>query len=153
MTDITTTQARADVELSEIERMRADLIAERERNAELENALTVARREASKPVTDGADPRLAQFWDIAAEAADEENFCEEYDRIAEALGGRPRRREYKVRLCVQAHVDVTVSVTARNADDAEDMAHNVMTSDDVERAISENGLGEFDISSADAEEA
>jgi hypothetical protein len=53
----------------------------------------------------GDDPRLTDFWELAQQRADQANFCEQYDILAEALGGPSREKEYTV------HHAITVSVT------------------------------------------
>jgi hypothetical protein len=86
------------------------------RVAELEAELRAARTEQ---ITDGADPRLVEFWDRAGRIADHADFCEEYDRLADAMNGVARQREWEV--TAQAIITVNVSrvVTARTAEEAE----------------------------------
>jgi hypothetical protein len=72
----------------------------------------------------GSDPRLTDFWQTAMELADNANHCEVFDQIAEALGGPSRVKEYSVTVSfnMTVPVTVTVAVEARNEDDANDQA-------------------------------
>jgi len=86
------------------------------RVAELEAELRAARTEQ---ITDGADPRLVEFWDRAGRIADHADFCEEYDRLADAMNGVPREREWDVTAQAVITINVSRIVTARTAEDAE----------------------------------
>lgn len=79
---------------SELELARAQ-VAEREREIE---------RLRTAQITDGSDPRLIDFWEKAGRIADHADFCQEYDRLAEAMNGTPRCRDWEV----EAEVTVTV---------------------------------------------
>lgn len=79
---------------SELEQARAQ-VAEREREIE---------RLRTAQITDGSDPRLIDFWEKAGRIADHADFCQEYDRLAEAMNGTPRCRDWEV----EAEVTVTV---------------------------------------------
>ena len=64
------------------------------------------------------DPRLTDFWEQAARAADDADHCQEYDNLAEALGGPRRNADYTVRLRVNFYVDVNVTSNRRADRDA-----------------------------------
>ncbi|MGG1910473.1 hypothetical protein AB1285_26985 [Microbacterium sp. NRRL B-14842] len=49
----------------------------------------------------------------------------------EAIGGTPRERDFRVTLSVTLTQRVTVSVTARTSDEAEDLAIEAYTVEDV----------------------
>ncbi len=70
------------------------------------------------------DSRVRHIWVAAARAADEENFCGEYDRLAEALGvpTRDDLREageldstYTVRTLVTIEVNLEVETSSEDA--------------------------------------
>jgi len=68
------------------------------------------------------DPRIAWIWKKAARLADDLDFCEEYDNIAQKLGVTPRARERSVVVRFPTVDDVTVDpvwVTVLAATDAE----------------------------------
>lgn len=118
----------------EMARTQADLVAAEARAADL--ALTVERqqREIDRlqlPITDAADDRLAAIWEKGEQIANDEGFCSEYDRLVEAIGGTPRERDFRVTLSVTLTQRVTVSVTARTSDEAEDLAIETYTVEDV----------------------
>ncbi|WP_299091692.1 hypothetical protein [uncultured Microbacterium sp.] len=118
----------------EMARTQADLVAAEARAADL--ALTVERqqREIDRlrlPITDAADDRLAAIWEKGEQIANDEGFCSEYDRLVEAIGGTPRERDFRVTLSVTLTQRVTVSVTARTSDEAEDLATEAYTVEDV----------------------
>lgn len=69
------------------------------------NRVETFRNQAQAQITDGSDYRLAEFWERAMANAEEEDYCSEYDRMAEALGG-PRRP-------VETEVEVTVTLSFR----------------------------------------
>ncbi|MGG1910418.1 hypothetical protein AB1285_26710 [Microbacterium sp. NRRL B-14842] len=115
-------------------RTQADLVAAQAQAADL--ALTVERqqREIDRlrlPITDAADDRLAAIWEKGEQIATDEGFCSEYDRLVEAIGGTPRERDFRVTLSVTLTQRVTVSVTARTSDEAEDLAIEAYTVEDV----------------------
>lgn len=53
----------------------------------------------------GDDPRLSDFWELAGDKANSAGFCEQYDILAEALGGPTRTVSYTV------EHELTISVT------------------------------------------
>lgn len=93
-------------------------------------------------ITDGGDPRLVDFWEKAGRIADHADFCQEYDRLAEALNGTPRLRDWDVTLDVTVTVRVHYSASATTSDDAEDIARDEITFEDVVAAYRENGSAE-----------
>lgn len=66
----------------------------------------------------GSDNRLAEFWQEAKDIATREGFCTEYDRLAEELGGPRRSYDYAVDVEVTLTTRITVSVSARDTDEA-----------------------------------
>ena len=91
-----------------VEAMQRELDAAREQ-------LRVARL----PITDVMDERLTPIWDKAAEAAEENGFCSEYDKLCDSLGIPGRVRLY--RGVVTVTLNVYAYAEARNADDAGDL--------------------------------
>lgn len=98
-------------------------------------------------ITDGNDERLIDFWERAAQKASDENYCGEYDRMAELLGGPGRERSYVVTTLVT--IEVSVNVTARTEDDAisivDDYDHN-----DMERHIGDLSYYQINVTEIDA---
>lgn len=97
------------------------------------DTLTNAHREQTKLVAQitelrneqikGSDSRLTDFWAKAQELADKHNWCDEFDEIAEALGGPAREREYEVTFTYTG----SYVVTARDEHDAIDAARELIT--------------------------
>lgn len=101
---------RARDELAEAQRV----IAERDAMiAQRDQTISTIRHEQ---ITDGGDFRLTTFWERAGRFADVGNFCEEYDRIAEAMNGPRRERDYNVTLRLTIDWDTTARGT--DGDDA-----------------------------------
>lgn len=101
---------RAHNALTEAQRVIAErdaLIAQRDQT------ITAIRHEQ---ITDGSDIRLTTFWERAGRYADAGNFCEEYDRIAEAMNGPRRERDYDVTLRIT--IDIDVSARGTDGDEA-----------------------------------
>lgn len=159
MTDTMTT-APATVEVTPIEapplpamigvlaRAEAAEQAALARVAQLEAELTRLRTEQ---ITDGADPRLIDFWEKAGRIADHADFCQEYDRLAEAMNGTPREREWDVTLDITVSLQVTRTVTARDADDAIDYARDGLDRDEVIEAVRMNGWDDISFDNSEAE--
>lgn len=78
--------------------------------AEVAQLRTEVNRLRNEQITEGDDPRLEQFWEKAMDAANDANFCNEYDRIAEMMGGPTRSVTYDVDLTVTLRSSVTVTV-------------------------------------------
>lgn len=163
MTDITTTaqvieQGQPDTMgivfpprpamVGELARAQAAEAAALQRAAEAEAEVQRLRTEQ---ILDGADPRLVGFWDKAGRIADYADFCDEYDRLAEELNGVPREREFEVRMEVELTFTVYKTVTARNEDDAEEVAREDLDRDDMTAAIDARGYDSLDISDLSAE--
>lgn len=74
---------------------------------------------ASAPITDTSDERLAPIWERAAEVAEENGFCSEYELLTNGLGipGRPRtyRGIVRVQFNVYAYADGTSAYEAGEA--------------------------------------
>jgi len=117
---------------------------------ELESALTASRTEQ---ITDGADPRLERFWDKAGRIADHADYCDEYDRMAEAMNGPRREREYEVTIDVSLDVRFTRTVTAISEDAARDYATDDLTMSEIEEAVSNGDAYNWRVDSASAERA
>lgn len=110
-----------------------ELTAIKLERAKLQGRIT----ELSEPVTRGNDERLVEFWNLAADAANEAGFCPEYDRIAEAMGGVSREDmtiDYTVDLQIVANVSVNISLP-RGADVDIDAISNAYTRSDIEGLI------------------
>ena len=125
--------ARAQAELAEA---RAQVTA---REREIEQLRTAQ-------ITDGSDPRLIDFWDKAGRIADHADFCQEYDRLAEAMNGTPRHRDWEVEAEVTVTVRLTYSTSATTEDDADENARDGIDIDDVIAAYRDNGSESFDVS-------
>ena len=67
----------------------------------------------------GDDPRLADFWEKAQRLADNANYCQVFDEMAEALGGPSRIREYEVVVSGIVTVPWSITVTVEAKDDNE----------------------------------
>ena len=121
-------------------RAAARFAADAARIAELESALTAARQRAvsaeTGQITEGSDPRLHDFWVQAGETAYSEGFCEEYDRIAEAMGGVGREREWDVEMEVTLTFTYTHTATCRDEDDAYAIARDSLSDSDMREALS-----------------
>lgn len=89
----------------ELDRVRAELEVARRTIAERDVTIASLRTEQ---ISDGGDSRLELFWEKAERIATAADFCSEYDRIAEAMNGPRREREYDVTL----HITVAWQTTA-----------------------------------------
>ena len=91
------------------------------------------------PIEDGSDPRLASFWDKAQRYAQTAGFCEEFDRVADALGGPSRMVDWAG--VAEAEVTITVPVPVAGHDSAVDVRNGDVNYDldsyDVANALSE----------------
>jgi hypothetical protein len=107
----------------------------RERLAALESA-------ARETAIDRATMRTAIMKEMmgrAAEIADSEGFCSEYDRLAEALGYEGREREYDVTVTISSF-DVTIRVTATSSDNAYEQVAESDVDDAIRSFISNNSV-------------
>lgn len=120
------------------------------RIAELTKQLDAARGEQ---ITTGADPRLVNFWEKAGRIADYADFCDEYDRMAEAMDGPRRQREYEVSMTLSVTVQITRTVTAEDSDDAESYAADDLDTEAIKEAITYNGIEDWEVRTTDAERA
>lgn len=127
----------------ELARTHAELAEAREQVAAREREIERLRTEQ---ITDGSDPRLIDFWDKAGRIADHADFCQEYDRLAEAMNGTPRYRDWEVEAEVTVTVRVTYSTSATTEEDADDNAREGIDFDDVLAAYRDNGHESFDVS-------
>lgn len=118
------------------------------RVAELENQLQALR---SEQITDGADERLVKFWDKAGRIADHADFCDEYDRLAEAMNGTPRSRAWDVVMDVSISFRVYVSVESVTEEEASSTAEAELDETSIIDAIRSNGWDSIDISDTSAE--
>lgn len=127
----------------EVERLRAE-------NAELRNA----------PV-DARDRRMRHIWIAAARAAQDEDYCEQYDHIADTVGGITRDelrdsgdldRTYRVRTHVT--VEVTLPIDAAD-DDAAVSRLDGLSWSEFQQLLREHAtvLDDFSLESWDAREA
>ncbi len=127
----------------ELARAHAELAAAREQVAAREREIERLR---TAQITDGSDPRLIDFWDKAGRIADHADFCQEYDRLAEAMNGTPRCRDWEVEAEVTVTVRVTYSTSATTEDDADDNAREGIDFDAVIDAYRSNGAESLDVS-------
>jgi hypothetical protein len=70
----------------------------------------------------GDDYRLTDFWQRAGDLAEEFEFCNEYDRLADAMGGPAREYEFEVEHEITVSVTftaVTTQTASRNADSSD----------------------------------
>lgn len=111
------------------------------------------QRLRTEQITDGGDHRLVEFWDKAGRIADHAGFCEEYDRLADALNGVPREREWDVAIDVTVNLRVYRTVTARDADSAIVAAEEIVDRDDIAEAIRLNGWDDITFDGGEAERA
>lgn len=111
----------------------------------LQRELSVAR----ESITDVNDERLTPIWDRAAEAAEENGFCPEYDKLANSLGIPGRERLY--RGVVEVRFNVYAYARSRVADDAaEEMEQRVRQAVAELRSVDDySGRDDGDISHVD----
>ncbi|KDA04651.1 hypothetical protein DC31_05825 [Microbacterium sp. CH12i] len=162
MTDITTTAPATGIEegtltfpgtpavtdrrgafAGELARAQAELADARAQIATRDQTIHQLRTEQ---ITDGADARLLDFWDKAGRIADHADFCQEYDRLAEAMNGTPRNRDWEVEAEVTVTIRVNYSTSATTEDDADENARDGIDFDDVIAAYRDNGHEGFDVS-------
>lgn len=124
-----------DAQRAEIERLRADL----------------SRAEYGQ-ITDGGDSRLSTFWEKAMEIATDRDFCEQYDMIAEEMGGPRREKEFTVSLEVSATVTVYVNATGQDEEAAARSARDNLETYEVRDAVNAGNLSEFEVTEWSAEE-
>lgn len=115
----------------------------------LQRELSVAR----ESITDVNDERLTPIWDRAAEAAEENGFCPEYDKLANSLGIPGRERLY--RGVVEVRFNVYAYARSRVADDAaEEMEQRVRQAVAELRSVDDySGRDDGDISHVDISES
>lgn len=154
MTDTTTAQtafgevALRPAQIGLIARAEAAEQAALARVALLEAEVTRLRQ---AQITDGGDPRLIDFWEKAGRIADHADFCQEYDRLAEAMNGTPRMRDWTVYADVTVTLRMSVNVSARNEEEAEEEAEQVIDRSEVADAIRDNGWDDISFSDVSAE--
>jgi len=99
----------------------------------------------NEQIVDGSDSRLDTFWANAQEKASDENYCGEFDRMAELLGGH--RRNYAVTVSVT--FDIIVNIEAQDEDTAlEDV--NEMNHSDIENVIGDLSAWQINLDSFEA---
>ncbi|WP_316309461.1 hypothetical protein [Clavibacter michiganensis] len=138
--------ANASAELAHAQRQTMELSA---RVFTLEAELQRARSEQ----INGSDPRMERFWERAGRIADAADFCAEYDRLAEAMDGPRREREYDVTIRATVSVRFTHTVMARDAEDACEIAENEVRMGQIEEAVAAGHAYDWDLSETDAERA
>lgn len=83
------------------------------REVELEREVTRLQEQVSRLQTEqirGSDPRLTDFWEQAQSIADDAEYCEVFDNLAEELGGPRRKRSFTF------NVTLSVEIETRNPD-------------------------------------
>lgn len=124
-----------------------ELAEERKTTIELRDELTRLRTEQ---ITDGSDSRLTEFWERAQQNASDANYCGEYDRMAELLGGPGRSRDFEVTVSVT--FDVQVHVNAQNEDDAKAQVDG-MSHVDIEDVIGDLSAWQINVDEWSATDA
>lgn len=108
----------------ELERARQELAAAQHTIAERDEAIaarnSIIEQLRTEQIIDGGDYRLTEFWERAGRIADHADFCQEYDRMAEAMNGPRRERDYDVTLRIT--VEWTTTRRAADGDAAGDLA-------------------------------
>ena len=86
-----------------------------------------------------ADHRLNTLWRTTGELATDHDMCGVYDTIVKEHGGTPREREFYVGMDVEitSTVYININVTARDADEAEEIARHNTTSSEVEQLVAD----------------
>lgn len=101
---------------------------------------------ANGQIIDGSDPRLEMFWERAGRIADNADFCEEYDRMADAMNGPRRLREFEVTAQIEVTINVTRTIEARNANEARDeVTGGYFESSDLIDHISSDGVDSWEL--------
>lgn len=149
MSDITTTATALDlstvaVQLPPVTDRRAGMFDYELMQREVTGLRAEIARLRDTQITDGSDPRLVTFWERVGRIADNADFCEEYDRIAEAMNGPRRERDYYVTLEVTIHV--TMRESATSDDEAGDKAGDSLTLETLRDAIAN---GDVEIQGSD----
>lgn len=128
--------------------------------AELERLKTENLRLRTEDV-EADDLRVRHIWIKAAREAQNADYCREYDRIAEAVGGIDRDTlrsdgELDESYLVTTHITIEVSlpIQACDADDAVDKIDHLSTYE-LRELATENGygIGDVEVDSWDAREA
>lgn len=134
----------------EMSRLQAEIAQAREELAAKDQIIAQLRTEE---ITDGADPRLIPFWEKASRIADHAGFCSEYDRMAEAMNGLRRERDYEVATLVSITVRISNTVTSRDSDGAMGIAEDMIDRSAILEYISAYGFDDWSIDESDVEEA
>lgn len=113
--------------------------AELEAKARITELEAEVRQLRTEQITDGSDPRLEEFWEKAGRIADYADFCEEYDRMANAMNGPARVREYDVEMTISVSITHTVTVSATSEEDAEEVAEQNLEESDFDSSLSIDG--------------
>lgn len=108
---------------------------------------------------DELSAKIDAIVERAHEEANERDWCSDYDDIIEELGLPSRQRSYTVETVVNLSIQVSVPVTAKNADDAVDRVDRDLSDSDIADAVNEylerNGgsIDSGDIENRDARDA
>ena len=154
---LATDQGKAWAEVEEMKRQvtRAEEFAERykgrmtQAESDRDRALaSVAGGEDIHP----ADPRVAHIWRKASRLATSNQFCSEYDKIAEALGLPEVEFDYSgyVSARVSAYVSVPVSGRATRRQIADGDIADEIDTDDILQALDSSDI-EYDIDEVNVE--
>lgn len=114
--------------------------------AEVAQLRAEVNRLRNEQITDGGDPRLETFWENAQEAANEANFCSEYDRIAEMIGGPTRSVTYDVDLTVTLTSSVTVTIQRGEAPPNMTDLQDLVSRSDIESNLSSVEWSDVEVS-------
>ena len=99
----------------------------------------------TEQITEGDDIRLETFWEKAGRIADHADFCSEYDRMAEAMGGPRRERDYDVQVSVTVEIIINTSVSATDNEGAETAAEEQIDTDYILSHIRDYGISDWEI--------
>lgn len=102
-------------------------------NVELREQLAQAR------VSNSRESIMREMMEKAAEIAESEGFCSEYDRLADALGYEGRERDWTVNVEIESFT-VSVSVRATSADAACDSVDESEVDDAIRHFIGHNSV-------------
>ncbi|PPG77452.1 hypothetical protein C5D98_14810 [Rathayibacter rathayi] len=131
-----------------------ELVASQRQNMELTARVlaleTELRAAQYDQITDGSDHRLERFWEKAGRIADHADFCEEYDRMAEAMNGPRRERDYTVTMDVTLRVRVTRTVSATDDEGACDYATDDLSMSEIEEAVSNGDAYDWTLEGSEA---
>lgn len=153
------------IDAAKAAKLRAIITARTEAERETERLRHRISFLESEPI-DARDPRMRHIWVAAARAAQESDYCTEYDRIVYAVGGVTREdlsfageldRTYRVRTHVTVEVHLTIDAADEDAaiskvDDMDSSDIRDLLRDQLGNAIDEVALESWDAREADLDD-